>query len=254
MKKLTKGLLLIHRYLGFGLSVLFVVWFLSGFVMMYTSYPTMEQHQRLQQLPVIDFSHAQLSPSEAVLKVGITDTLKTVRLGMLLNRPVYRIIPKHQKPAVVFADNGEVLSPVDTTLAKQIAGAFVKNSSQPAKVETLTEIDQWMAAHKSQGYLPLVHRLEMNDAAKTYLYVSVHTGEVVQMVNAEQRFWAWLGPIPHWIYPTILIRNRPVWSQVVIWTSLLGTVMCLAGIIMGIIRVKRNKANSLVFSPYKKKW
>ena len=254
MKTVQKWIFIIHRYLGFGLSLLFVVWFLSGFVMMYASYPTMKQHQRLQQLPTLNLSQYRILPSEAVQRAGITDTVKTIRLGMLLNRPIYRIVTQQNKHRAVFADTGDLLPRVDTALGSRIARAFVNNTSQPQSVETLTQIDQWMAAHRSQGYLPEVHRFVMNDPAQTYVYVSVYTGEVVQMVNRQQRFWAWLGAIPHWIYPTILIRNRPVWSQVVIWASLAGTIMCVAGIVMGFVRYKRSQANAWAFSPYRKKW
>ncbi|WP_234735074.1 PepSY domain-containing protein [Tellurirhabdus bombi] len=254
MKLLVKWTLLIHRYLGFLLSLLFVIWFLSGFVMMYVGFPTMKHHQRLQKLPVIDLSQCRLSPPEALQKAGIADTLRTFRLGMLLNRPVYRFITLKNEHRVVFADNGEVYAGADTAQAARIATAFVKGTSRPQAVETLTEIDQWMAAHRSQGYLPNVHRLEMDDKAGTYVYVSVASGEVVQMLDASQRFWAWLGPIPHWIYPTVLIRNRPVWNQVVVWSSGIGTLMCVAGIVMGFVRYKRRRADSWAFSPYKKKW
>jgi len=235
-----KAVLLIHRYLGFALSLMFVVWFLSGMMMMYVTYPTMKYEQRLQQLPVLNVAQVHIIPPQ------IRDA-KRVRLGMLLDRPVYRIDQQ-----VIFADNGDTLTQVDTLLASRIAEAFVHNSSHPKSVSVLTEIDQWMAAHRSQGYLPEVYRFKMDDAAGTYIYVSKHTGEVVQMVNARQRFLAWLGPIPHWIYPTILIRNRPIWSQVVIWVSFAGTIMCLAGIIMGFVRYRRKRG--LQFSPYKKVW
>jgi hypothetical protein len=219
---------------------MFVVWFLSGMMMMYVSYPTMKYEQRLQQLPVLNLTQCHIIPPQ------IQDA-KRVRLGMLLDRPVYRIDQQ-----VIFADNGDTLPPIDTALASQIAEAFVNHESRPKSVAVLTEIDQWMAAYRSQGYLPEVYRFKMDDAAGTYLYVSKHTGEVVQLVNARQRLLAWLGPIPHWIYPTILIRNRPVWSQVVIWISLIGAIMCLAGIIMGIVRYKRKRG--MQFSPYKKVW
>lgn len=254
MKTFTKWMRLIHRYLGFALSLLFVVWFVSGFVMLYAGYPTLKHHQRLQQLPPANLSQCQLNPQQALQHAGLTDSIKTIRLGMLLDRPIYRLVTQSNGHKAVFADTGDTLSRVDTALGSRIARAFVHNGSPIASVETLTQIDQWMAAHRSQGYLPQVHRFVLDDADQTYVYVSVYTGEVVQLINARQRFWAWLGPIPHWIYPTVLIRNRPLWSQVVIGLSLLGTVMCVAGITMGLIRYKRRKATAWDFSPYKKPW
>lgn len=251
MKKLIKLTLLIHRYLGFAFSLLFVVWFISGFATMYVKYPTMRYHERLQRMPVPDFSHANLTIAQAVGSAGVTDTLRSIRLGMLLDRPIYRLTTAKGTYQAVFADDGTLFKGADSALAAQLAIQFTKGGSVES-TELLTEIDQWMAAARSQGYTTPVYRMRMDDPAHTYVYVAVQTGEVVQLVNARQRFLAWLGPIPHWIYPTVLLRNRPLWNDIIVWSSTIGSVMCVAGIVMGFVRYKRNRR--LAFSPYKKKW
>ncbi|GGM83450.1 hypothetical protein GCM10010967_13990 [Dyadobacter beijingensis] len=251
MKNVTKLTLLIHRYLGFALSLLFVIWFLSGFAMMYVKYPTMRYHERLQRLPAPDFSQAKLTVTQALGSAGVKDTLRSVRLGMMLDRPVYRIATTNGAHKAIFADDGTLFQGADSALAARLAIRF----TQITKIKNaglLTEIDQWMAAARSQGYGTPVYRMHMDDPAGTYVYVAAQTGEVVQMVNAKQRFLAWLGPIPHWIYPTVLLRNRPLWNDIIVWSSTIGSIMCAAGIAMGFIRYKRNRG--LTFSPYKKKW
>lgn len=253
MKAAVKFLLLVHRYLGFALSLLFVIWFLSGFAMMYVRYPTMRQHEKLQNLPPLNLATCKLNLREALAVAGVKDTMRAVRLGMMLNRPVYRLTTTRGGYKAVFADNGELFSGTDLVLAVKLASTF-GNPGKVRKTEVLTEIDQWMAAARSQGYATPVYRMQMDDDQGTYIYVSMQTGEVVQRVNARQRFLAWLGPIPHWIYPAVLLRNRPLWNDIIIWTSSLGTVMCTAGIVMGFIRYKRKDNTSLEFSPYKKRW
>lgn len=253
MKTTVKLFLLVHRYLGFALSLLFVVWFLSGFAMMYVRYPTMRQHEKLQNLPQVDMQSCKLNLKEALTAAGVRDTMRTVRLGMMLNRPVYRLTTTRGDYKAVFADNGELFSGTDSVLAGKLASTFGK-PGKVRKTEVLTEIDQWMAGARSQGYTTPVYRMQMDDSAGTYLYVSIQTGEVVQRVTARERLLAWLGPIPHWIYITVLLRNRPLWNDIIIWTSSLGVIMCLAGIVMGFVRYKRKNKNSLEFSPYKKRW
>ncbi|PKK37105.1 hypothetical protein BWI96_07005 [Siphonobacter sp. SORGH_AS_0500] len=250
MKRFTKAVRLIHRYLGFALSLIFLIWFLSGIMMMYVSYPTLKSHQKLQQTAKIDWSTCLLTPAEVLDKTGLSDSIKSIRLGMVLNRPVYRIITLQNRHLSLYADSATVLPYGNEALARKLAQNWTK--AEVRQVEKLTQIDQWMAAHRYQGYLPEVYRLKMNDGA--YVYVSPFSNEVVQSVTARQRFLAWLGPIPHWIYPTFLIRQRPVWSQVVIWISVMGCVMCLAGIGMGFLRFTRKNPDSLAFSPYKKRW
>lgn len=251
MKKLIKLTLLLHRYLGFALSLLFVIWFLSGFAMMYVKYPTMRQHEKLQRLKPPRLETATLTVSEALERAGVHDTLRSVRIGMILDRPVFRLTTIRGEYKAVFADDGTLFKGADAALAVRLAFDFT-HLNKTRSVKLLTEIDQWMAAARSQGYTTPVYRIDMGDNEGTYVYVSVQTGEVVQMVNARQRFLAWLGPIPHWIYPTVLLRNRPLWNDIIVWTSSLGSIMCVAGIAMGFFRYKRNRG--LAFSPYKKKW
>ena len=52
--------------------------------------------------------------------------------------------------------------------------------------------------------------------------------------TTASRLGAYLGPIPHWLYFTPLRKHQRLWSAVVIWTSGIGTIAALLGIIIGI--------------------
>ena len=66
MKWLRKGLIAIHRYLGIALSLLFVVWFISGIGMMFAGgMPTLSLQERLQRESTIDLARIKLTPAEA---------------------------------------------------------------------------------------------------------------------------------------------------------------------------------------------
>ena len=41
-------LIFVHRWLGVALSVIFAIWFLSGIVMMYWTYPEVSARDRLR--------------------------------------------------------------------------------------------------------------------------------------------------------------------------------------------------------------
>ena len=47
-----------------------------------------------------------------------------------------------------------------------------------------------------------------DDPARTQIYVSSTSGEVVLWTTASQRFWNWFGAIPHWLYFTQLRKQR----------------------------------------------
>jgi len=88
-----------------------------------------------------------------------------------------------------------------------------------------------------------------DDPAGTRLYVSSATGEIVLWTTRTERFWNWLGSIPHWIYPTVLRRHGPLWAEVVIWTSIVGGFLTVIGLYIGIAQFK-HRANGRL-SPYR---
>jgi hypothetical protein len=68
------------------------------------------------------------------------------------------------------------------------------------------------------------------------LYVSDVTGEVVLQTTRSSRTWGYLGAVFHWIYFTPIRRHGAVWTQLIIWTSIAGSLLCLTGIAWGLWR------------------
>lgn len=225
--------------------------------MMYKgSFPYLQAKEKLQLAQSLNHAPLLISPDSAFVCLNMKDTLQSVKLAMFYNRPVYQFKFNDDKLKTIYADSGKILLPIDALFAKVIANDVLKKSSGSIKVETIYALDQWIPRSYFSPHLP-IHRIEVNDQEKTIMYVSSVTGEVLQKLNANDRFWAWLGPIPHWIYFRDLIVNRPLWRQVIIWTSISGSIMCLFGIVVGCIRFrkKRKKTDSdFNFSPYKKGW
>ena len=62
------------------------------------------------------------------------------------------------------------------------------------------------------------------------------TGDVELRTSRAERFWGYLGPVFHWVYFTPLRVNGPLWTQFIIWSSLIGCVMCITGIVWGLWR------------------
>ena len=220
-----------HRWLGIAGCILFVAWFISGVVMMYARMPGMAEEERLARAPALDLSRVTLSPAEAADKVGATPN--EVHVGMLQGRPVYRFGGRDQ--TIVFADTGD---PFDGGLNRDGALAIARRYEPGYTGEFhyaayVTEPDQWTLQARNQ--MPM-HRFDLDDEADTHLYVSEITGDVVLRTTRAERFWGYLGPVFHWVYFTPLRQNGPMWTQFIIWSSLIGCVMCVTGIVWGLWR------------------
>lgn len=44
-----------------------------------------------------------------------------------------------------------------------------------------------------------LHRIAIDDGRGTELYVSAKTGEIMRDTHRAERFWNWLGSVPHWL-------------------------------------------------------
>ena len=66
-------MILVHRYLGIGLSLFFVVWFISGIGMIYAGgMPELTPELRLERMMPLDLTRIRLSPSAAADRVAIS--------------------------------------------------------------------------------------------------------------------------------------------------------------------------------------
>ena len=77
---LKRSLIFVHRWLGVALSVIFLLWFASGIVMMYWSYPGVSAEDRLQRSPVLKPADIKLSAEEASAVLGLDQPPAQVRL------------------------------------------------------------------------------------------------------------------------------------------------------------------------------
>ena len=221
-----------HRWLGIAGCLLFIVWFGSGIAMIYVRMPAVTPAERFAHLPALDATKLHVPLSDAARIAGATPAVP-VQLTMLGDRPVYRF--GGRSPATVFADRLERLEHVDDERARLLAAAFAPGRATALRlVGTVTIPDQWTL--QSRADLPL-HQFQLGDQAGTTLYVSSRTGEVVMETTRNERLWAYVGPVAHWLYLPVLRRNGPLWTRVIIWLSIAGCLLCITGLVAGLWRV-----------------
>jgi hypothetical protein len=224
----ARALVYTHRWLGIITGVLFVVWFISGIVMMYARMPELSTSERLARMTAINPSTLRVMPP---LPQG--GEITRLVLSTLEGRPIERVSASG-KTQIFFADTGDVVPTVDAEQALRIARSFVGGTHSVRYDGRLTDADQWSFGIRAR--MPL-HRIAVNDAAGTMLYVTESGGEVVLKTTRTGRLWGGAGAVMHWLYFTPLRRQAGVWNQLIVWLSIAGTVMCLAGIAWGTWRL-----------------
>ncbi|HEX7855164.1 MAG TPA: PepSY domain-containing protein [Sphingobium sp.] len=247
LKTGKRWLYLVHRWMGIALCVLFAIWFVSGVVMMYVPFPSFRGPERVASAPPIDWSKVRVDPGAALARLHLDDFPDEMRLGMTAGEPVYRFVTDDGRRAVSAA-TGQEVGPISARKAGTIASVFAHASVLSTEP---VEHDQWVVtkAYKKMGPF---WRVRMDDPVGTDLYIAQKTGEIVQNTTTHERFWNWLGAVPHWIYFEALRLHQEPWRQTVLWTSGIGILGAVAGMWIGILRVRiRRKYRSGSVSPYR---
>jgi hypothetical protein len=240
MKKFKRFLFLFHRWLGVVLCLWFALLFASGIIMMYVEYPELTEEERLQQLEPLDAAALRVSLAEAAARSGSSE-FSSIKLSQVLGRPAYQLVSSDGNLHTVFADDGAVLNGVDPqqALAAVVHSGFVTQASSqnPPRYDALVEIDQWTVSSALHASRPL-HKVRVNDAQDTVLYVSARSGQIVRDTHSTERFWNWLGSTVHWIYPWQFRQHAALWENVLIYLSLAGVISVFSGAIVGYWRLR----------------
>lgn len=244
-----RTLVLVHRWIGVVLALFFAMWFASGVVMMYVPYPRLTEAERLASAPPLDLAAVRVTPADALATADITEWPRRLRLGMHLDRPVYRILPMDGAWITVYADDGTRAAAPSAEDVRRIAARFAGVEAS-GEVEALVA-DQWTV---TTGFIrphrPL-YKVALGDGAGTELYVSTRSLEVIRDTTRAERFWNWLGAVPHWIYPTVLRERPELWRDVVIWLSAAGSLGAVTGLAVGIARLRPAGYRNGRASPYR---
>ncbi len=250
--RLIRYIFALHRWVGVTLGLLMLLWCVTGVVMIWNPYPAVtrgDRDYRLEGLAPI------VAPDRMVLP-AIPDTapLSSARIEMLANRPVIALAwseGEESARGVYDLATAEKIDQVGEVDALGVARTYMqrhKLGGEPT-VSRLMERDEFVVAGYFNAQRPF-YEIALNDPEQTVLYVSSKTGQVAQRTTASLRVWSWLGAIPHWLYFTELRRDTPLWTQVIIWTSLGGCFLTVLGLFVGIRQFRRRHSTGRLASPY----
>jgi hypothetical protein len=234
--RVNRWLTWFHRWAGVALCLLFAIWFASGAVLHFVSFPSLSAADRHAGSEPIDMARLRIDPSDALAKVPAAADLRLVSVA---GRPVYLAQDATGTWASIAGDTGEVLplesALIATTVAERFAGIPAAGVSAPLAY------DQWIVHQHFDAFRPF-YRVHLNDSDGTDLYVSARTGEVLQRTRFAQRAWNWSGAVIHWIYFTPLRKSWSAWNQVVWWVSLVALLSSAVGTWLGFLRMASNRA------------
>lgn len=242
-----------HRVLGTLVSIFFVAWFLSAFVMIYHGFPKFssdEAHRLYPSLPNFSPSDSLLAGMEAMRSHSPEG--KPSSLSLSYNPVVgHHLATSGGGEEHWFTLEGKAITPEAPTVevCHRVAAFW---SDKIERIDTLTTLDQWTPFSRLREDLPF-YRLNLSQQGRE-VYLSGRDGHIITEHTRSERVWAWLGAIPHWVYFTWIRENRDLWQNLIIFLSALGSLMTLTGLYIGIdVFVRTRKSKHGMHSPYKRR-
>ena len=242
-QSIWRNTLLAHRWVGISVGIVVLMWCISGVVMMYVQYPELkpvEQLAALQSLSSVQCCNGELPSSISAAMSG------PYMLEVLSGKPVFRFQSTNRQLVLDIEAKQWIDSWPEEDLRTVGTDYALRQGWGVPEVVTRVERDQWTVQGRFDPHRPM---LKFENPEGRSWYVSSSTAQIVQVTNRSERFWNWLGSVPHWLYPTVLRQHTAIWSQVVIWLTLISLFLTITGIIIGIKHFRwRSESEG---SPYK---
>ncbi|MDL2231114.1 PepSY domain-containing protein [Porphyromonadaceae bacterium OttesenSCG-928-L07] len=250
MKKVKAFLFSLHRIFGSIVCLFFFMWFVSGLVLVYHSFPKVTKEQKYEKMEALPSS---LPHWETVLSpvCDSVDQVQSLKVRQFQNQTLYTVKTK-DSTYVICNDSLQAVTPVTFQTIRQIARKWV--DSPVVRVDTLYERDQWILYSWYVNELP-VYKFYYDDDEKHQLYVSSRTAEVLQLSTRKERFWAWMGAIPHKFYIPLIRRDTNLWTRSLTIAGFIALIAALSGVSLGIYVLRKSYKNKKrLVTPYRKRW
>ena len=203
------------------------MWFVSGLVMLYVPYPSLSPAQKRLARPRRSTGSSERAAPARRRTAAAGTVAGDARRHAGLARDGW-----DGTHTTLAASRGTILRPVEADYAGRVAGRF-GHARDPARRTVSGTSGRWRAASIATARFG---RLRLPSAGGTRALRVSKTGAVVNRPPARERFWNWLGSVPHWLYPTVLTKGQRAWRQVVLWVSGPCIAAAFAGIWIGILR------------------
>lgn len=218
---------------------IFLIWCLSGFVMIFHNFPYYDSEELFYKQANISSSINTITPPKDsnLLVSGLS-------LQSLYNQPTF--FYKGQNHTTVD------FYPIESYTAEQVDKQVEYLYQKPIrKVVVLEDLDLWIPWKHLKNAFP-IRKYYMADKEKTQVYFSQKTGRILQETTQKSRFLAYFGAIPHLFYYKWLKLRPQLYTQIIIILSIIGMLVCISGIIMGIRMSLKSWRRRRKISSYRK--
>lgn len=221
-----------HKWLMLFLGSQFVIWSVTGAYMVffdidYIHGDTLVKNHQTK----INTNNINLSLKD--IKKIYPDAEK-VSLGKFIDKEVYRFTVKNgdkEEFYLLDASNGELLTPLNKSLAIKAAKHSFTGSDEVASVELITDNPPFELSRRVHNALP-AWRVNFTDLGSPSIYISATNGNLLAKRHEFWRIFDWMFRFHAMDYEKGEIDN-----SLLFWVTLFSILAALAGLVLTYFRV-----------------
>ncbi|MCW9029113.1 MAG: PepSY domain-containing protein [Kangiella sp.] len=223
-----------HKWLGLIIGIQVLFWAAGGFVMTFFDIEEVRGEHTMAKPAAFSLNErVTITANQALQQIDFAP--ESITLKGVLGKPVW-VATNQEQQAIVDATTGQKLSPLDESLARQVALADFSGEGELAE---LTLLSEELGEVRGKG-LP-IWQAQFNDSDNTRVYISPQNGEVVARRNDTWRVFDFF-----WMLHIMDYKNRTDFNHpLVVFAALLALFMTLSGLylVIKMVFLKPKRAN-----------
>lgn len=254
----------IHKYTGIIIALFFLMWFISGIVLLYHKYPRISDEDRYAHTESLQL--AELPPVTSIPGLSDSTKLKSISVSREFGQTVWSVRksgkhsanPMEAKPEAdgkfyITSDSVKIELQKPSEAQLDSIAALWAETGTIIKKDTLTKRGPWVLYERYEKSLPII-KYSFDNPEKSEIFISQNSGEVLQATTRSERIWSWFGAIPHKFYFANLRTNLNLWKTLLLIDGLLCLISALSGFYIGIYYLfSASRKQHHISSPFKKK-
>lgn len=248
---------LTHKWLGILLAPLMVMWFISGYFMIFSGFPRVKEESRLKMLDHLNQNDSIVSMNQLRQWYSAATEENTQLAQMSIeksNGNLLLTLSGDMGEVVINSSTQKKVIPKAPTLEYMAEMTYRITGQSIHKIDTMSNLNQWIPFGQRRADLP-IYKVSASDSENTKLFFSGQDGKLLQQTDKHNRILAYFGAIPHWLYFWQIRQNADLWKNIFVVLGVVGCTMIISGIIMGVYRAAQSRRRKpKQWSPYKHKW
>jgi uncharacterized iron-regulated membrane protein len=232
----------IHRYLGLIIGIQFMCWTVGGLYFAFSDIDEIHGDHQRKHIAITSFD-SLVSPSFVVEKIrnvyGL-DSLESLRLIAILDKPVYQVAYHHQHMGhmqmtqLADARTGELIPPLNKEQATNVARQHFNTAARVTFVKYLESV----GAHHEYREKPLpAWAITFDHPTNTTVYVAAELGTVQSFRNDKWRIFDFL-----WMLHTMDYEARDNFGNILLRVfSLSGLITIISGFVLFALTFRKTK-------------